>query len=213
MRTDRRARALQNWMRKWTSVIFVACPLLLRTLPASAEEYTELSVAPSPQPVGPEDNRAASPNLQMSPTSADSDISTERRLVHRYESKRIAGIVLAGVVAPMIAGFTAFGAHGIYRHGLDDGGFCNHVTYDEWDDEYGTDCEGDRGEVAGIVLLSTIGGIAGLAVLIPGIVMIAKSGTRLRHIRNLGSTSDGETPRARFAFTASSKAVAIGFRF
>ena len=44
-------------------------------------------------------------------------------LKDKYRSKQIAGIVLVGAVAPLLANLTVFGTFQIYRHGLrDDGG-------------------------------------------------------------------------------------------
>ena len=131
----------------------------------------------------------------------------------KYRSKQIAGIVLVGAVAPLLANLTVFGTFQIYRHGLrDDGGFCNHVYYDSEDDRYDTHCEGDRVEVAGIVVVSSIGGLSTLGVLIPGIVNIVKYSKRLRRITHLASRANTIPSNVRFDY-AVGPGAALRFRF
>jgi hypothetical protein len=135
-------------------------------------------------------------------------------LQDKYESRRMAGIILAAIVAPIIASITIAGTVQLYRHALrDGGGFCNHVYYDDVEDEYDTDCEGDRGEVSGMILISTIGGLATLGVLIPGLARISRYNRRLRRIQHLTARADTKASNIRFTYALNPRDVSIGFKF
>jgi hypothetical protein len=99
-----------------------------------------------------------------------------------YMARRKSGIVLAGVVAPILAGLTVMGSMLLYSHGKEDGGgFCSKTA----DSDPLNDCEGDRGELSGIIIISSLGGIATIAVFTPGIIKFAKYNKRARRIKPL----------------------------
>lgn len=103
-------------------------------------------------------------------------------LYREYETRRRSGIALAGIVAPIIAGMTVLGSMLLYNHGKEDGGgFCNNT----WDDDPYNDCEGDNGELSGIIIISSLGSIATIATFTPGIVKAAKYNKRMRRIAPL----------------------------
>jgi hypothetical protein len=112
-------------------------------------------------------------------------LSFAQYLHDQFASGRRAGLIMAGVVAPILALFTVFGNLWLYSRGHDDGGFCNHTTYDAAANRYCRDCEGDRGEIAGMVLISIAGTAAFLGLFIPGIIKFAKNNKRLRRISPL----------------------------
>ena len=128
-----------------------------------------------------------------------------------YESNRITGIVMAGILAPVFGGITAMGTTLLYRHGREDnGGFCT-VIARESDGDYRRTCEGDRGELAGIILVSSVGGILTLAMLVSGVIKLSRSSRRLRRL-----SLDGAEPELRpleFRFAMSEREVALGFAF
>jgi hypothetical protein len=154
-----------------------------------------------------------------------------RYLYDGYARRRRSGVILAGVVAPILAGFTVIGVMGLYSHGKrDGGGFCNDVdsnadnrndTYysdenDDYyryeDDEYDhDDCDEDLGELLGIMLISALGGSATIAVLIPGIVKMAKYSKRLNRLSPL--VSQEASTAVTFSYSLNPGYLAAGFRF
>ncbi len=113
-------------------------------------------------------------------------------LYRGYEDRRLSGIMLAGVTAPILAGLTLMGTMFLYRHGKrDGGGFCTWDEEDSYYDEYSyynetnRGCEGDDGEIIGIIIISTFGSMAVIATLIPGIVKVAKYNKRMRRLSPL----------------------------
>ncbi len=146
--------------------------------------------------------------LAMNPQPQDERFAAY--LYDTYESKRLSGILMAGVFAPIFASATVSGTLLLYLRGRDDnGGFCNHVTRD--DGEYQRDCQGDRGELAGMIVISTFGGILTLAMLIPGALRSARYGRRLRRLEHLAG-APGRTP-VSFTYAISPKEVSLGFHF
>ncbi len=162
-----------NNVNRWRCGFVAVLVLSLLTWPVFAGEA---AAGPPPPPATGEPATADAARVR------ERDIANESLQIH-YRSKQVTGIVLAGAVAPLFAGLTVLGTLQIYRHGEDNGGFCNHVYHDDFHDEYDTNCEGDRGEVAGIVLVASFGAAATLGVLIPGIVMAVKYSSRLRLLR------------------------------
>ena len=148
------------------------------------------------------------------PTSAQSEGPPERSandLYDAYESKRMVGIVTAGILAPVFAGVTTMGTYLLYRNGRDDGGgFCTHITRDS-DGDYRRTCKGDRGELAGIIIVSTAGGILTLAMLISGVVRISRSSRRLRRL-SLNDEESALRP-VQFRLALSEREVSVGFSF
>ena len=175
--------------------------------PATSEPHEMLYVEDVPR-------HRSEGETSMQPSAAQNQPPPARSamdLHDTYESKRIAGIVTAGILAPVFAGFTAMGTYLLYRHARDDGGgFCTHITRDS-DNDYQRTCEGDRGELAGIIIVSTAGGILTLAMLISGVVKISRSSRRLRRLSFFGARPD---PRPGiFSFTLSEREVSLGFSF
>ena len=120
-------------------------------------------------------------------------------LYRDYAARRRSGVVLAGIVAPILAGFTVMGTMLLYSHGKNDGGgFCNHPTstvdtynyydnyynYNDYDDDR-TDCEGDYGEVTGMIIISSLGSLATIAVFTPGIIKVGRYNKRVRRLSPL----------------------------
>ncbi len=170
---------------------------LVVALPLRAQQY------PPPPPPAPS---------VVPPPAPVQDPGYTTRMYHMYSAKRTVGIIMAGVLAPMFAGVTVGGNLLIYRHGREDhGGFCNHVTRNDFGD-YRRDCEGDGGELAGMILLSTFGTALTLSMLIPGTVQIGRYGGR---IRRLGPMAEGAAPSTpvTFALAVGPKEVSVGFQF
>ena len=178
----------RNWLMGFTAVI-VLVPMW--GSPASANPLNESAVGASVQVSGP-----------PAPNSAD--------LRDTYESRRMSGIVMSGILAPVFGGFTAMGTFLLYRHGREDGGgFCTVMTRDS-DGDYRRTCEGDRGEVSGIVIVSTVGGILTLAMLVSGVVKLSRSS---RQLRRLSLDDAAERRRVKFNFALSEREVSLGFSF
>ena len=147
-----------------------------------------------------------------------------------YASRLRSGVILATVPPTIFAALTIWGVLKLYAHGkADGGGFCNHrdsyevTTSSYGDDDYYYDdyytetvydeptCEGDEGEVAGIVLISTFGGVGFLATLIPGIVKIAKYSKRTRRLEPLVATNPSSP--VSFSLDVGPQSLNAGFRF
>lgn len=134
-------------------------------------------------------------------------------LYDSYESKRTSGVIMAGVLAPIFASMTVGGTLLLYRHGVtDNGGFCNHITRDD-DGEYNRDCRGDRGELSGMIMISTLGTVLTLAMLIPGAVKAARYSKRLRRLDPLVSRSIPSAPPPRLTWAIGPKEVSLGLMF
>ncbi len=192
MKSKRINSPRKNNLRSIVSFIAGFVSMLVLGLPAAAN------------PVGatlPE----ASVHVNELPATHDVDMRDA------YESKRMAGIVMAGILAPVFGGITTMGTVLIYRKGLnDDGGFCT-VMARERDDDYRRTCEGDRGEIAGIILVSSFGGILTLAMLVSGVVKLGRSSRGLRRLALTDSQSD--LSPLRFRFAVSEREVSFGFSF
>jgi len=128
-----------------------------------------------------------------------------------YSGRRRRGIMLAGVTAPILASLTVFGSVSLYLHAKEDGyGYCNELHYP--DEQNFCDRE-DTGEIVGIVLISSFGGIATTAVFVPGIVNIARYNKRVRRLSPLVRRSRAGLPRVSFAYTLTPRSLLLGFRF
>lgn len=186
---------MSNAMNLWRSILIAGlAPSFLVCTVFAGEPARPVLVA---QAGPPPPSSTGAPATTDAAAQRDRDIASESLLIH-YRSKQVTGIVLAGAVAPLFAGLTVLGTLQIYRHGIeDDGGFCNHVYYDEFRDEYDTNCEGDRGEVAGMVLVASFGTATTLGVLIPGIVMAVKYSSRLRLLRYRNAQADAASDGMR----------------
>ena len=145
--------------------------------------------------------------------SGGTDDGFAEYLRNKYIAKRMGGIIMAAVVAPVIASLTVVGTVQLYRHGEDNGGFCNHVVYDEIGDEYDTDCEGDRGELSGMVLLSTIGGLATLGVFIPGMTRVARYTRRINRLTPLVVRADTQRHPVTFDYAVGAGGAGIRLLF
>jgi hypothetical protein len=129
-------------------------------------------------------------------------------LAGEYANKRRSGLIMAAIVSPALAGLTTMGCLSLYYAAKKDGGgYCNDPP-----DENGFDtCDEDAGELVGIILISSLGGITTLAVFIPGISKYAKYNKRLRRLKPL--LPPEAPPPLSFTFNIDSKYIKVGFRF
>ncbi|MBN2343478.1 MAG: hypothetical protein JXX29_04760 [Deltaproteobacteria bacterium] len=135
-------------------------------------------------------------------------------LYDEYTAKRNSGIVLAGVATPLVLSFTALGVVGLYRAGArDEGGFCNHEYYDEFTEQYETDCKGDYGEVTGIILISTVGGLTAAALFLPGLIKILKYNKRIRRLEPLVAAPTAAQQPSRFTFGMGPRSLSLSMQF
>ncbi|MBN2715896.1 MAG: hypothetical protein JXX14_08570 [Deltaproteobacteria bacterium] len=134
-------------------------------------------------------------------------------LYDEYSRRRTSGILMAGVGAPLIAGFTAMGIVALYRRGLDNGGFCNHREYDEQTGGYEETCEGDYGPMAGILLLSMVGGAATMGLFIPGLIKSSRYNKRLRRLAVLVTTQREGDRRVGLIYAIGPRYATFGIQF
>lgn len=173
----------------------------------------------------------------MFPSGAS--FSFARFLYDEYTARRHSGIILAGIVAPILAVLTTLGVVSIWVHAKSDGGgYCPHDEHAEEDDSgygdtgyddygyYGEDgdyggtrddtssCgDEDLGEFVGMIVLGGIGGTATLATLLPGIGKIGKNSKRRRLLHPLVVPKSVSGPRLQLFYNLGPRLSSVGFYF
>ena len=98
----------------------------------------------------------------------------------------------------------------LYQHAKADGdGYCSlGGGIDEEDD-----CDEDDGEIIGIILVATFGGIATLAMFFPGLAKLIKYHRRIRNLEPIVKKPISNSPRVSFFYGVGPKHISAGFRF
>ena len=170
------------------------------------EDVTPPPLQPTPPPPAP--TTAPAPSTSNDQKAAlPPPTATPPRSVDRDDHS---GVIMAAVVAPIIMGIGVAGTLLIWRHGCaDDGGFCNHYTYDG---HFERDCQGDRGEVAGMISVGVIAGGLALAMLTAGLVKHNRYKRRQRRFA-LGLPPSQSTAHLTSKIALGREEVSLGFNF